>query len=444
MSISEFFVRFSSFDFFFSLEYWVLFLVILLVFRLLARRTRLSLGILLGANLGMILALPRLTIGGLGVLLIFALACFLVGKGLNSRSNDNPRRSSVWITAGTVLGAVLVLAFFKYEGFQKLILAPPRGGIPQATDFIFLVGISYTAFRLIHFVLEGYGRRLAQPRLLVFLNYVFFFPGFVSGPINRYNHFAEQLGNDGRLLTSDAAPSEQSGGADDSVRLVSSEVSQGVYRIMHGTFKKVVLAALIYPYTLSAVFVPTGMEFWPLVLGIYAQTFYFYIDFSGYSDIAIGTARLLGFELPENFRSPFLKRNIQQLWANWHISLTSWLTDYVYWPLARYLRRSQLLQRRPVVLSNIAIIVTFGVCGIWHGEGINFLLWGLYHGVGIALLNAYRTRKRKVRTPWLLSYFRSGFSAAVGVVATFNFFALGIVLFSLNLSQLSQFLGSLI
>ena len=141
------------------------------------------------------------------------------------------------------------------------------------------------------------------------------------------------------------------------------------------------------------------MGFLDAMLGLYAYAFYFYFDFAGYSDLAIGCARLTGIELPENFNNPFLKRNIRELWANWHMSLTTWLVDYIYWPLVRKFRGLEYFRRHPVLLSNLGMIITFIACGMWHGDTTHFILWGAYHGLGIAALTIYQREKRKVRSP---------------------------------------------
>jgi alginate O-acetyltransferase complex protein AlgI len=178
------------------------------------------------------------------------------------------------------------------------------------------------------------------------------------------------------------------------------------------------------------------MSLWQVTLGLYAYAFYFYFDFSGYTDLAIGSARIMGFVLPENFDVPFLRKNIQQLWANWHISLTSWLTDYIYWPLVRKLRNGEYFRTRPILLSNVAIVVTFVACGIWHGDTASFVLWGLYHGLGIAAVNTYQNWKRKVRHPAARAYFVSTYSRVIGTVLTFHFFAMGLLPFVLDLPQI--------
>jgi len=211
----------------------------------------------------------------------------------------------------------------------------------------------------------------------------------------------------------------------------------GAERIVHGLFKKFVLAQILYPHILGSQGRPIGsLSGLQLLLGLYAYAFYFYFDFSGYSDLAIGGARIMGLELPENFNNPFVKRNIRGLWTNWHMSLTSWLVDYIYWPIVRRLRSENYFRRHPIALSNLRMVITFVICGIWHGTGLHFIMWGAYHGFGIAVLTIYQRIKRNISNDRIQSYFRSGISQAAGTFLTFHFFTLGLVLFVLDAPEL--------
>jgi alginate O-acetyltransferase complex protein AlgI len=226
---------------------------------------------------------------------------------------------------------------------------------------------------------------------------------------------------------------------------LKKDVFAGAERIVHGLFKKFVLVQLVHPYVLTnQTQALSGLSPGAVLLGLYAYALYFYFDFSGYSDLAIGSARLLGVQLPENFNNPFLKKNIRELWTNWHMSLTAWLVDYIYWPLVRKFRDASYLRERPVLLSNVGMMITFIGCGMWHGEAVHFLIWGAYHGLGISALTIYQRQKRKIRNPFLQRYFRSRFSAIAGTFFTFNFFALGLAFFVLDLNSLKLLLESLL
>lgn len=362
----------------------------------------------------MLLALPQFSIVFLLLLCIATTASLLISLVLNSATalQGALKRKSV-----AFLGIFIVLCLlsvFKYRFIQGLLIQSQIMTEPSTSRFIFFIGISYFSFKMIHVIVESYRRKLDFLTPLTYFNYIFLFPSFISGPINRFNHFSSQW----------ATINQQSRSADWRV---------GGERIVHGLFKKFVLVQLLYPHILSNR--PDDLAQLPLlqiVTGLYAYAFYFYFDFSSYTDLAIGSARILGIGLPENFNRPFLKRNIRELWTSWHMTLTSWLVDYVYWPIVRRMRNVNYFREHPVVLSNIGMIITFIICGMWHGESLNFILWGGYHGIGIAGLTIYQRRKKKCVSPLLQRYFRSRLSQILGVVATFNYFALGLALFVLD------------
>ena len=411
---------FLASDFYVSLPFWGAFAAVVVCYRLVPPSSIVKQWLLLLCSVCMLLTLPRLDLRMLVVLLGICVFSYGCGKLLaNQERLQNPRARRAVATAGVIIN-ILVLAFFKYAFVQHTIL---RTVALTATDFIFLIGISYTSFRAIHFILEAYKNQIKTSDLLTFLNYMLFFPAFISGPIHRYNHY-------------------RANSAETRTEPFRSDLTAGLERIVHGLFKKTVLAVIVFPYTLTNMGVPVEkMALWQIFLGLYALALYFYFDFSGYTDMALGAARIMGFVLPENFDSPFLKKNIQQLWNHWHMSLTTWLTDYVYWPVVRRMRNGEFFRRRPILLSNVAILVTFLICGIWHGDTLNFAIWGLYHGIGISGVNTYQQWKRKVRNPTARKYFASSWSYGLGVIATFNFFALGQSLFVLNSADLGALLG---
>jgi alginate O-acetyltransferase complex protein AlgI len=405
-------------DFYVSLSFWGCVIVAVLVCRGLPLPGRANALILLACSVGMLLTLPRFTLAMLAVLLGMCLVTYSSATLLQANTRLKKVGTRRLVAAVGVTAILCILVFFKYRLLQETIMTGFLGTAFQASEFIFLIGISYSSFKAMHFIMEGYKRNIQQCEFLSFMNFMLFFPSFISGPINRYNHFCENsVGARAAKFGEDLLP--------------------GTRRILDGLFKKMVLVPVLFPYTLNNLGVPFDqMAGWQVFLGLSTLALYFYFDFSGYTDLAIGTARVMGFVLPENFNSPFLKKNIQQLWANWHMSLTSWLTDYIYWPLVRAMRKSNFSRRHPILVSNIAIAVTFFVCGVWHGESFNFVLWGLYHGLGISAVNTYQNWKRKVRSPLARRYFTSAWSYRIGTVMTFAFFALGQSLFVLHSNQL--------
>ncbi len=407
-TISNLVQRLPSTEFFSGAPFWAYFVLVVIGIRLLPVRSAARDAALLFANVLMLLALPRFN--GTALAMYAGLVAFTYGVGYallgNSVKND---RARVGIAVVGIVAVLFVLAVFKYRLLQSLLVRNSAIFGQGALSFIFLIGISYSSFKAIHFIIEAYKRKIKGLRFLDLANYLLFFPSFVSGPINRYNDFQQssQAANNASFRA-DALP--------------------GLERIVHGLFKKFVITVILFPHTIVQLKTPlAALAPWQILLGLYAYALYFYFDFSGYTDLAIGSARLLGFNLPENFNLPFLKKNIQQLWANWHMSLTGWLTDYVYWPLVRKMRSMDFLRQHPLVISNVAIIITFFLCGAWHGESVNFIFWGLYHGIGIAIVNIYQKWKRQVRNGIALKYFASRLSYAVGVFLTFNFFAMGLL-----------------
>ena len=408
-----------KFNFFYSMPFWIVAISATLLFRFLDRQNKLTgKWFLIIASTFMILSIPSVSVISLVVILCLSLITFICGSFLN-KATQGPNKSARKIIAGLGIGIVLLfLAFFKYRFIQEPIAMLLNFSGASTFRFLSLIGVSYFSFKMIHFLIESYRAKIENLSFVNYLSYILFFAPFISGPINRYNHFSRQLCRDEspRLKTNFGAAFE---------------------RIIHGLFKKIVLAQILFPHILGNHAKPVDeLSIFQLVLGLYAYALYFYFDFAGYSDLAIGVGRLLGFELPENFNNPFLKRNIRELWANWHMSLTSWLVDYIYWPIVRGLRNTEFFRRHPVFLSNIGMIVTFIVCGMWHGEAFHFIVWGAYHGLGIAALTIYQREKRKMKNNLLVRYFRSRISLFAGVLLTFNYFAIGLAFFVLDMAQL--------
>ena len=406
-----------NFNFYYSAPFWVSAVLVALGARIFGGSSlgkRLFLGL---TSILMLLALPGFGLPSMGLVIGLSLITFALGSRLKGDAGrgDAGRK----LEAGLGIASVLAfLAFFKYGPIQGLFLPAARPGGSAPADMIRLIGVSYFSFRMIHFLVESYRKKIENLDLLVYIDYIIFFPGFISGPINRYNPFASQV----------CSPT---------VSRLAPDLRAGLERIVHGLFKKFVMAQILYPHILSSE--PdrlSGMGPLGAVAGLYAYALYFYFDFAGYTDLALGCARLIGVELPENFNNPFLKRNIRELWANWHMSLTSWLVDYIYWPIVRKFRGLDFFRRHPVFLSNLGMIITFVVCGMWHGEAPHFVLWGAYHGIGIAVLTVYQREKRKARSPFLQKYFRSKLSTVLGTIMTFNFFAVGLSLFVLDIGKL--------
>ena len=284
--------------------------------------------------------------------------------GLRLEQAEGQRSRKLLITASLVSNLSL-LGIFKYynfflettESFLPLILPKHELLLP--------VGISFYTFQTLSYSIDIYRKNItAEKNFLKYAVFVSFFPQLVAGPIVRASEFLPQL-------------------ADKTKTVISRGVtSAALFLIFSGLFKKVVLADLLASFGVDAVFEnPANFSSFDLLFALYGYTFQIYNDFSGYTDIAIGSAMLLGFTLPVNFNRPYLALNLREFWTRWHISLSTWLRDYLYISLGGN-RGSKAKTYR-----NLLITMLLG--GLWHGAGLNFVFWGLWHGV---LLCFFRNR----------------------------------------------------
>ena len=270
------------------------------------------------------------------------------------------------------------------------------------------LGFSYIAFRLIHVLRDKQMGRLPELTLPEFATYVVFFPSLSAGPIDRAERFASDLKKD--------------------FALTQDETLLAGQRIIVGLFKKFVVAdalALMALNDMLATQVRTTGWMW---IHLYAYAFQIYFDFSGYTDIAIGIARLVGIKLPENFLSPYTKPNLTQFWNNWHMTLTQWFRAYFFNPFNRWIRGYKTIPAWMMIL--VGQLATMLLIGLWHGVTINFILWGAWHGLGLFLQNRWsdfvKTRIN-ISNPRLQATMQLG-----GILLTFHFVALGWVFFALS------------
>ena len=314
--------------------------------------------------------------------------------------------------AGTFLALVLIfvfgiLFFFKYFGFVQNNLFHLMGIDSRGLLLPLPAGISFYSFQSISYCLDVYrGRRGAERSFRDFALFVSFFPQLVAGPIERAGDLLPQL---------KACPSP-----------TGSDTRTGAFYILRGFFKKIVIADFLSVYV-SALF-DAGRYSGPVtVLAGILFGFQIYADFSGYSDIALGAAGLLGIRLHINFDSPYLADSIREFWRRWHITLTSWFTDYVYIPLGG--------SRRGTAVHIRNILIVFLLSGFWHGADWHFAAWGLYHGVllscGVLLRNARRGQTTpEVSFSSAVSFAsRRGPARILRVALTFLLTSLGWILF---------------
>lgn len=325
---------------------------------------------------------------------------FNVAQWIGRSDDARKRKRYLWFS---IIGNIGMLAAFKYLGFftqtinglaglvhLPLELAPPQIDLP--------IGISFYTFQTLAYTIDVYrGKMKATPRFSTMALYVAFFPQLVAGPIERADRLMPQI--------------------DERQSRTSDDVLSGISRILWGLLKKIVFADWLAIYANDVFSRPQNATPWELLLATYAFAFQIYLDFSAYSDIAVGLSRTMGIKLQENFRWPYLARNISEFWRRWHISLSTWLRDYLYIPLGG----SRLGAGR--TMGNIVIVMFLG--GLWHGADWKFVNWGLWHGLGLVIFHLWsKITKRQTdeNAPFQLR-------DVIGIAMTFHFVLFSWVLF---------------
>lgn len=276
----------------------------------------------------------------------------------------------LWTAFGVIcmLGALFVFKYFDFFCTSFLpVFGVPYNGVSLALP----LGISFYSFAVCGYLFDVQrGRLQAEGNLIDYANFVVFFPTLSAGPIGRARELLPQL----------KAPAKFS----------AERVKRGALRFVWGAFKKLVAADTIGIFVDAAYADPSTVSGGAMLAAVIAYSFQIYLDFSAYSDMAIGCADALGFRVMENFSAPYLSRTVKDFWKKWHISLTSWFREYLYFPLGG--------SRKGKLRTQLNILIVFAVSGLWHGADWSFVVWGLLNGLWQVLGGAaapYRARVRK-------------------------------------------------
>jgi D-alanyl-lipoteichoic acid acyltransferase DltB (MBOAT superfamily) len=329
---------------------------------------------------------------------------YAAGLGI-ARSGGGVSRK-VWLAASLV-GNLGMLAYFKYAGWfiDSWVAAWAAAGIHMETaalDIVLPVGISFYTFQTLSYTLDVYRGRLAPERdPVAFAAFVAYFPQLVAGPIERATELLPQIT---RPRTFDPALARA-----------------GLRLILWGLFKKVVVADSCAPLATAAFADPSAYSGAGLALGIFCFALQIYGDFSGYSDIAVGTSRLFGIRLMTNFRTPYFARNIAEFWRRWHISLTTWFRDYVYVPLGG--------SRGSLGRTAFNTAAVFLISGLWHGANWTFVAWGAFHAALFLPLLVRGTNRRYAAGVVAEHRLLPSPSEAVQMALTFGLVCIGWVFF---------------
>lgn len=293
---------------------------------------------------------------------------YLIGRGLGASKRPGVRRLLVTLSVLMNLG---ILASFKYMPFLLGAWAGVSGGPAREWHWSFPLGISFYCFQSLTYTIDLY-RKDGKPvrSLLAHMTAVSFFPTTLSGPITRVLALAPQLEKTGKTLA-------------------AGDGGRALFRIGVGLMKKFLIADYLAENLVNRVFDTPGLyTSTETLIGVFGYALQLYYDFSGYTDMAIGSALLLGLKLPENFNRPYQAVNIAEFWRRWHISLSNWLRDYLYFSLPG-------LRSKWKIFTYFNLTITMVLGGLWHGPSWTFVLWGTLHGVALAVQHAWRSARSK-------------------------------------------------
>lgn len=326
-------------------------------------------------------------------------------------------RRRLWAALG-VAALFGTLFVFKYlEPATQAVFVLFRRPTPVGLGLILPIGISFYSFTLAGYLFDVYrGKCPAEHNFLRFAAFASFFPSMLSGPINRARELLPQLG---RAREFDLAG-----------------FKAGLWRFLCGAGEKLVLSNLLFDIIEQAYAAPLDYSGGAWVLMACLYSLYIYADFAAYSDMALGTAKMLGLELMENFRAPFFSRSVKELWKKWHVSLTSWFREYLYFPLGG--------SRKGRLRTWLNILIVFAVSGVWHGAGTTFLVWGLLNGLYQVIGDLTLPARQRLRTALHIPE-DAWYTALFQGLATFGLFSLSVIFFRAeSLGQAAQILGQIL
>lgn len=292
------------------------------------------------------------------LLIAFTSACsFAFGLLINRSLNEGKERKARWFNTLNIVINIAILALFKYHNFfvESLVSLFPRIGAEKLLlNLILPVGISFYTFQALSYTIDVYRQKIEPTRDVVqFFAYVSFFPQLVAGPIERATQLLPQFGKEREFNDAMAV--------------------DGIRQMLWGFFKKIVVADNCAVFVDNIWGYYAGQSGSTLLVAAFLFSIQIYCDFSGYSDIAIGCAKLFGIKLMRNFNVPYFSRDIAEFWRRWHISLTTWFRDYIYIPMG-----GSRVSKAKVIRNTLVI---FLVSGLWHGANWTFVVWGAYHAL---------------------------------------------------------------
>ncbi|HEY5391132.1 MAG TPA: MBOAT family O-acyltransferase [Hanamia sp.] len=337
------------------------------------------------------------------IILFIILANYLLGIAIEKAENKDKRFIYLNLSLFVNLG---ILIFFKYWNFLIRNLLDLMGlfnfkstvSIPFS-EIILPLGLSYYIFQTIGYILDVYrGSIHAEKSITQFSLFTLFFPKLLVGPIERANHFLPQLKKN--------------------IYFDKENITEGAKRIAWGLFKKLVVADRISIYHATIMGSTENQSGGTILLACILYTFQVYADFSGYTDMALGTARMFGFDLMENFKRPLLAKSVSDFWRRWHISLSSWVNDYIFNPI--------VLNKRDWGIWGVfyGLVISFVVIGIWHGAAWNYVLFGLLQAIAMIFEVITRKARKKISKKMNALIYNN-----LSILFTFSFVTFSLIIF---------------
>lgn len=316
------------------------------------------------------------------LMMISILLNYYIGKDLGRK------RSKGTLVFGVIVN-LLILGYFKYAGFLVDSINNLTGFEINIRAVALPIGISFYTFQAMSYIIDVYRGSRAQEKLLPFAVYITMFPQLIAGPIVRYEDIERQL----------------------TVRVINANnFREGVFIFIKGLAKKVILANCLGKLHETVLAMPE-MSVLSAWLGAIAYTIQIFNDFSGYSDMAIGLGKMMGFDFPVNFDKPYRSLSVTEFWRRWHISLSTWFREYVYIPLGG--------NRKGVFRQIINLLIVWMLTGLWHGAAWNFVLWGAYYGV-LLILEKFVFAKVQEKLPKVIRFILTIFIVIIGWVFFFS------------------------
>jgi len=285
------------------------------------------------------------------------------------KHRGNGKKAKRWLI-GSIISTCIILIVFKYFNFfldnvQGVAKLFGWNYSVSLLNIILPIGLSFHTFQSLSYVIEVYrGKQAPEKHFGIYSLYVMFYPQLVAGPIERPQNLLHQFHEEKKFNYHD--------------------VSQGLQRMLWGMFKKVVIADNLSSFIGAVYDSSESVAWYYIATAMVMFSIQIYCDFSGYSDIALGAARVMGFRLMENFRFPYLAQSISEFWSKWHMSLSTWFRDYVYIPLGG--------NRKGLTRAALNTLAVFGISGLWHGANWTFVVWGVMHGAFVIFSNRMNIR----------------------------------------------------